>query len=362
MRFIGLELILASAVLLCGSTCSLPWARSRREEISIVAYNVHNLFDDVDAGTEYPEFRLGSSSWNSELYRKRLELTAYALKSLYPEHEDGPDLLCLSEVESPKVIRDLAEGPLKDDGYRWAFVGGPPSSPIRCALLSRLPILSAKAHALSVDSAGTRDMLEVSVGLEPEKEGGGRRLELLLCHWKSRLEGAEATEGLRRSAAALAVSRLSALFSEDEDALVLVCGDFNESPDEFERAGKAYATAFMPSRAAEGGDVPAAWMEGALMVADSRGDASTRPGEIALFSPWKEKGGWSYVFKGDEERLDGILISRGLVDGADWEFVDFAVGDDPELLDDDGTPFAWNGTAGFSDHLPIAVRLGRSDR
>jgi len=362
---IHLKFVLAAAVaaLSCGSTCSLPWSEKPDATIVIASYNVHNLFDDVDDGTEYPEFRPGSSTWNATLYAKRLERTAYALKSLYPDGEKAPDIICLTEIENAKVLADLATGALKDGSYRWAFVGGPSSSSIHCGILSRLPIASARAHATAGSEGGGRDMLEASFEIGAGKAKGGELLTIFLCHWKSRLEGAKETEEERRCASALAELRLDEILKEDPDRLVLVCGDFNESPDEFKRVGRAYPTAFMPSAtgaAASGVSPPEAWFEGVLKLSPSRGDASSEPGRVVLFSPWEENGGWSYQFRGDKERLDGFLVSGTLLDGKGFEFKDFKVADDPELLDEDGLPFAWNGANGYSDHLPIALRLGKA--
>ena len=66
------------------------------------------------------------------------------------------------------------------------------------------------------------------------------------------------------------------------------------------------------------------------------------------------------MFRGDRECLDGFLVSKGLLDGKGLEFQDFKVADDSNLLDEDGLPFVWNGSAGYSDHLPIVLRLGSS--
>ena len=348
------------AALCCGSTCSLPWSQKSQEALTIVSYNVHNLFDDVEDGTEYPEFKPGTSTWNSALYAKRLKLAAYALNSLYPDNEAGPDILCLTEIENAKVLSDLALGPLKEGKYRWVFVGGPASSPIHCGILSRLPLVSAKAHAIADSDMNGRDMLEAEFELGSGTSGTKELLTIFLCHWKSRLGGTQETEDKRRLASTLAASRIEEILKEDPKRLILVCGDFNESPDEFARVKQAYGTAFMPSASQAilaGTKTPASWFEGVLRWSSSRQGAAFEAGKVTLFSPWEEFGGWSYKFRGDEERLDGFLLSGCLLDGEGFDFLDFKTADDPELLDEDGSPFAWNGANGYSDHLPIAIRL-----
>ncbi|HEY9054576.1 MAG TPA: endonuclease/exonuclease/phosphatase family protein [Rectinemataceae bacterium] len=338
--------------------CSLPWTVEEPKDYLIVAYNAHNLFDAQESGLEYPEFRLSNGSWNQELYAKRLDLTAKVLLSVCPDRGHPPDILCLSEIENENVLRDLAEGPLKSAGYRWACAGGPSDSPVRCCVLSRFPIISARAHSSSAEGGQVsgRDMLEIHVELGSRGgKGGASRLTIFVCHWKSRIEGKQKTEPARRAAAALLASRIEELRDSEPSVPIVVCGDFNESPDEFARAGGAYPTAFMP---AVGEKIPdPRWLEDCLLLARNPEAIEEQGGKIALFTPWELAGGYSYVYKGEKERLDGFLLSRGLMDGTGLDFLDFFPVDDPSLLSSTGEPLAWNGKTGYSDHLPIALRL-----
>lgn len=359
-------LALCSFVLLCGSRCSSPWQSAGDEHFSILSYNVHNLFDDEDSGSEYPEFRVGGGSWSGTAYRARLENTGLALKSVFPEGR-MPDLLCLQEIDSRKVLEDLASGPLREAGYGWTALGGPPASPVKCGVISRLPIDSFRVHALEIDTGGQsagrfRDMLEVGIAHE-----GGGYLAVFVCHWKSRKEGEAETEDFRRKAAALLESRIVELRNLRPEVHVVVCGDFNESPDEFERAGRKYPSAFMPARPAlaedgpkrkgEGSSFPRNWYEEALELTGRLSAARVADGEAVLYSPWFGKEGYSYRYRGRDERLDGFLLGPGFDDGQGFEYADFLVCRAPELTDEAGTPRVWNGTSGFSDHLPIALLL-----
>ncbi|HAP55272.1 MAG TPA: hypothetical protein DCQ16_05015 [Spirochaetaceae bacterium] len=332
--------------------------------MSIASYNVQNLFDDKDDGLEYPEFSLGGGKWNAELYRKRLKNVGEALACL-GEDRGFPDILCLVEVEGLSVLEDLSSGPLKKADYRWAACCGPDTSPVRCALLSRYPILRARSHGL-MDAGGFgpgRDVLEVELALGGE--GAPRRLIVFVCHWKSRREGEAATEPARRAAAGLLNARMAELAAGSPEALMMVCGDFNESPDEFERVGRRYPTALMPEPAGvlDGryGELAADWFEESLMVTNSVAAARLEKGRLVLYSPWAGQGGYSYVYKGDEERLDGFLLGPGFADGRGLEFGSFYVGNDPRLLDESGSPLAWTGASGYSDHLAIACRLAFAD-
>ena len=358
-------LLIIAAAWLCGSRCSLPWEDRVSTELVIVSYNAHNMFDDREDGGEYPEFSIDAGKWNADLYARRLENAAAAIGSFSPEgspsDERLPDIVCLQEVENEKVLVDLAQGALKKGGYRWVALGGPSTSTIKCGVLSRYPLSALKAHSLAdAWSFGpARDMLEVEIDLGSGEPG----LTILICHWKSRREGEATTEVARRGASFLAASRVAAIHAQDPERPVILCGDFNESPDEFDRAMHSYPTALMPDReelsidqAGESG-IPEAWFDGVLRVSSLPSAASLDGGAVTLYSPWAGSEGFSYIFDGEKERLDGFLLSPALLDGQGLEFAGFMVSNEPSLLDGKGEPLAWNGSSGFSDHLPIALTL-----
>ncbi|MEW6548233.1 MAG: endonuclease/exonuclease/phosphatase family protein [Spirochaetota bacterium] len=375
----GWAAILPALALFLGARCSLPWNVPGPRVVEIVSYNAHNLFDDQQDGGEYPEFIPGSSGWNASLYKTRLENTAFAAAS--PFSGDGaattapswPDILCLAEIEGEKVLKDLAEGPMAKVGYRWMALGTESASAIRCGILSRFPILACRSHALG-DAWGfgpLRDMLEVDIGLwEDGKSGGkgdgedGEVLTLFLCHWKSRKEGARETEEARRQAAELLSRRMREIQALDPLRALVACGDFNENPDEYLRAGRAYPTAFAPpdsgSPGKPGGTIEVCSSLEALKAGPPPSQDLRGSGSLRLFSPWEQEGGYSYVFQGAGERLDGFLLAPSLADGKGLEFDDFRVGSSPELFGQDGVPAGWNGRSGYSDHLPVGIRLSSS--
>lgn len=350
---------------LCGFRCSLPWDKGGNESLVIASYNVHNLFDAQDDGKEYPEFSVASGKWNAELYRRRLENVAQALCFLDGDGKRWPDVLCLEEIEGKKVLVDLAVGSLAKAEYGWMACAGPEASPVCCGILSRFPILSVKSHALA-DAWGYgsgRDILEAELDLG--SEWAQARMTLFVCHWKSRREGEGATEIARKGASALLASRMARLAEESSERPMIVCGDFNESPDEFERSGRRYPTALMPDPAESIGgrysNLPAEWFKGAILVSGRPEAARAGSSGVVLYSPWAGREGYSYMYKGKGERLDGFLLGPGFSDSKGLEFSGFSLGEDPSLMDDSGAPLAWTGTSGYSDHLPIACTLRLAD-
>jgi len=354
-RFFTAAAAFAAALALssCGVSCSAVGAEQKRP-LSILSYNVLSLFDPVDDGTEYSDFSVAKGSWDEARYRRRLDnLAKVALEGTKGSVTTaGPDILCLVEVEDRRVLEDLRDGPLKSAGYRYIAISPAPGAAINTGLLSRIPIASLAAHAISGTSIsrGRRNILEAVLEVD------GARLGLLVCHWKSKLEGAEATEEERREAAALVASRVTALIAADPDIGIVVCGDFNENPDEYVRVGRRYATALMPEAEAR---VPAGER---LLIAPGAGETGFRGGEPVLYSPWAESDGFSYAYKGERERIDGFLISTTLLLGGKLRYRSFSVVDAPFLLDSSGAPLPWSSYSGvgYSDHLPILLTLERA--
>ena len=356
-------LILALVCLSClsASRCSNPLSPSGGDSITIVAYNVKSLFDAVDNGPEFPEFSVARGRWDDARYRMRLANAAAAVLAAVPRGAGlpGPDLLCLEEIENEGVLEALRSGPLSAARYRYAAVAPAEGGPFSDCVLSRLPIVSTRCHAATTPGGRVgRDLLEV------ELEAKGGRLVLLSCHWKSKSGGGEETEEARREEAALVRGRAAALLSAGPGAALVVCGDFNESPDEYLRVDRRYATALMPVEEVHRGAAPSAGGSlplRRLLVASTPALALPLEGEVVLFSPWAASAGYSYSYsyRGSRERLDGFLLSPGLLGEGGLRFKAFAVAAAPFLLDAKGDPLAWpgSGASGYSDHLPVLLEL-----
>ena len=333
-------------------SCSSIGPGKGQGRLTVMSYNVHNLFDAEDSGLEYPEFSVAGGNWDSARYRARLEGLAEVVRAAAPLTR-GPDLVCLVEIENQAVLEALRRGPLASSGYSRSLLAPASGQAVNCGILSRWPVLGLKVHGAQAGGRTGRYILEASFDVS------GRRLTVFLCHWKSKLGGAEATEAERRCAAALVAGRAAALLRADPAAEFLVCGDFNEGPDEYLACGKAYQTALLPAGAG-GADSPKRAEGLCLLVAASPEDAGLEPdGSPALYSPWAASDGWSYLMDGRGERIDGFLLSPGLLDGEGLSMDGFFPLDADFLLDASGAPVPYNARtgAGYSDHLPVVLTL-----
>lgn len=338
------RLVLACCIplILCACVrCDTGLLRSRPAEFTLMAYNVQTLFDSRDQGGEYPDFLVSAGTWDEVRYRKRLQNLGELIKAIVP---GGPDILVLSEIENVGVLADLAK---ELGAYPEAVFSPDEEAVLACGLLSRFPVLAARAHLARPAGAPAsvpRYLLEVELSV------AGVPLVVLAAHWKSKLGGAAETEVFRRDAAFLAASLIRQRLRERPGLAILLAGDLNENPDEYLRVDGAFATALMPVEAGQGH-----W----LTITDNRAEANADPAELVLYSPWQDYGGYSYFYAGLEERIDHILLAATLLGSGPLRFKEFSAQVPDFALGSHGSPLKWlSATAtGYSDHAPVLARF-----
>lgn len=330
-------------------------APARPGSVVVMSYNLQTLFDPVDQGGEYEEFRVSTGAWSEALYKTRLAALASSVlaASLPGGTGKGPDVLVVQEAENARVLRDLAEAA---GGYPYIASSPDEDASLGCGVLSRYPITAVRAHRVrkpdGAPSSVPRYLLEVGLDI------GGRSLVVIAVHLKSKLGGAEETEAERRAAAGFASILVGSRLAADPSLAVIVAGDFNENPDEFERVGRAYPTALM---APDAGPGPWLLIAGDRGACNAGGDSALVAPAPVLYCPWEEGGGYSYRFQGERERIDQMLLSPGLVSDGGCPFAFQSFGAEPPefAIDAEGNPLGWNARSGsgYSDHLPVRIRL-----
>lgn len=349
---------------------------TRGETITILSYNVQNLFDAERDGTEYRGYDPARGAWDAQIVAAKAGRLARVIRRA---PRGGPDVLCLQEVENRRVLELLATQHLEGMGYRAGAVTETAGSPVQVGLLSRLPVEAVRVHApvsgwpparREENPAGVlRSVLEVRLSAD------GRRLHLFVNHWKSRAGGAAQTAPARRAAARVVARRIRALQAADPGAEIVVCGDLNTEPDTFTRTGGAYPTALMPLEAADGGphallvSPDAAAVRAATRQAPAAVGAPPAGRGPVLFSPWglTEAPG-SYVYRERWERIDHTLVSAGLLDASGLRVSAFDVVRPPFATEQSGYPKASPRPArgrpasigGYSDHFPVLLTLTRA--
>jgi endonuclease/exonuclease/phosphatase family metal-dependent hydrolase len=378
MKQIITGLLAALAVFLW--SCSDVKTETQAKHLTIVSWNVQNLFDGIDNGNEHNEFK-SSAGWNNEKYRARI--TGFA-GIIGGSGGINPDILALLEVENSTVIEDLAESSGMD--YRWSFFAGAPGSPIGLGVISRLPITEAVAHSLHAEEGSIpRPVAEVRI------DTGSGPLVLFVCHWKSKLGGERKTETLRQAGATIIARRLEEIATEEPETPVIIMGDLNVNYDEFARIEAAYPCALLPDTddaAAIIRTIPArrpvrSGFQDFLVISGQKPPRAeffpTARGVV--YSPWLEESSenqdefgnleelpgngspvpqGSYYYQDRWETIDHFLLNAALFNAPGWQYEQFRVLAKPPFASGEGFPRKYNPKtgSGFSDHLPILLSLG----
>jgi endonuclease/exonuclease/phosphatase family metal-dependent hydrolase len=322
--------------------------------LTIMSYNVENLFDDVKDGTEYREFDPGRGKWNGDAFQQRVKALSEVLRKSIA---GGPDILLLQEVENGHALQVLVTEGARGMGYTWYALVPKDGLAANVAIASRLPITKIRTHAVGPWKDAKKRGFPVRDILEAQVEISGHALYLFNNHWKAKTEGTEATETSRRESASVLARRIGEILAIDPAADIVAAGDMNENVDEFTRAGRRYVTALMPA----GEDTTAA----VISLADAPPPFTGPAAGCVLFDPWLEMrkdARGSYAWHGEWLTVDHMLLSAGLFDRQGftyrrWSFKPLKL---PFLLDKQGMPRRWNnrdGKNGFSDHLPILLSL-----
>lgn len=347
-----LACILYPAVLFLSCTaCSLPFGgETPPQEVSILSWNVQNLFDDVTDGGEYDEFNPAKGEWNTSLFRIRINRVKEVLSSLSGGY---PDIVLFQEMENENTLNVLSAEVLKNH-YPWHILLEESDMSIHTAVLSRYPVVSiGKLETGYAGRVRLRPVTEIHFDLK------GRELIVFNNHWKSRSEGLAATEDGRIAAAEVLTARIKKLIAADPGALILAAGDFNENHDEYKKIGRAYRTALIPSIET----VPDEWT-GSLYTCSKGSASKVEDGRLILYSPWYDVNiAGSYGYNSRWEKIDHFFLWNSFFDGSGYEYSSFEVVKRDFMLNDYGFPSRWFSYSeeGYSDHLPVLLRIADND-
>jgi endonuclease/exonuclease/phosphatase family metal-dependent hydrolase len=316
-------------------------------EVKIASYNVENLFDMKDDGTEYEQYIPNTSwGWNEEIHRIKLRNTAQVI------YDIGADVIGLQEIESETALKELRAQLNRQGLYysHYAFARTK-NTAVAVALLSRYPIVSALSRSVGAHRA-YRDILEVKLNIH------GKNLRVFVNHWKSK----SGPESMRIQSAKVLKKRLEEL---DEDEPYILMGDFNSHHEEYKT--------FVKSRKHNDTEGITGINHILKTIDDDQNPityASLQSNDDSLYNLWyelPEDQRWSHEYRGHHEGLDNMIISPSLADGKGLEYVRGSFGRfDAPYLFYKGKPYRWQQSRkfpkhhlgeGYSDHLAIFAKI-----
>ncbi|MFP4444958.1 MAG: endonuclease/exonuclease/phosphatase family protein [Desulfosudaceae bacterium] len=312
--------------------------------VKIATYNVENLFDAQNDGSEYPDYVPGGrAGWNRRLAVIKTAHTARVIAAL------AADVVALQEIESRRAL-DRLRKKLRADGrdYPYSALADTAETTVACALLSRFPLQQTEEIS---PGPGRRNILKAVVSVDEHP------LVLFINHWKSR-QGPES----RRLVYARALKKEIDQLPPDADVVVL--GDFNANYNEYE-------TFRDKARLNDTGGITGinhvlgTVQEGRLVdesILIRRRDHRYLYNLWLELPPWQR---WSHEYFGHRSSLDSIIVSGGLFDDHGISYLDNSFARfTADFLFRDGAIFRWQQAdhgrgrhlgEGYSDHLPLVA-------
>lgn len=319
------------------------WQNAAQRNLTVVFYNVENLFDlEDEPGKQDGEFTPQSEkNWDTNKYQKKLADISRVISGI--NEGDLPEIVGLCEVENEKVLQDLVRtGLLANGNYRIVHHESPDLRGIDCALIYRPDEFQIVDHfAVPVrfeddPEYTTRDILYVK-GRTLNRE----ELHIFVNHWPSRIGGVAQTEPKRLKVARTLKSKIDSVMIASPNGHIIVMGDMNDEPDN----------------------------KSLLEVLGAKPPSSPGALLVNLMFPEFEEGRGSYNYRGSWDMLDNLIVSPGLLDSKGFS----VVGEKGYIYreswmeytnsqGDVGPNRTYGGPnyyGGVSDHFPVYFRLRR---
>ena len=313
------------------------------EEISLMSYNVENLFDNKDdIGKDDKaflpaSFKRGSYhkghckkievkkwrdeclylDWSEEAKTKKILNIAKVVSSFSP---NGADIIAFQEIENISVLRDLFKE-LEPLGYLdFVLLEGKDYRGIDSAIISKFPIKKSKLHFIKFSPGfPTRDTRPI---LEAQIELSGNTLRIYSVHFP-----APFLDSVMRNDAFIHLESL--LNSHDDPAIAM--GDFNVTSEEETELGTFKEQSKI-------------WY-----VSHQQGCK-----ECAGTYYYKPKDDWSF--------LDAILVSKGRGVSFNTNSIDVLI-NQSNAFKDSSKPKGFDAVSmeGVSDHFPVIAKVNFSN-
>jgi predicted extracellular nuclease len=338
----GLSKSLIILTVLFFTSCA-PWKNAAYRNMSVVFYNVENLFDlENEPGKNDGEFTPeGEKNWDMIKYQKKLADISRVISGI--NEGDLPEIVGLCEVENEQVLAELVmTGLLANGKYKVVHHESPDFRGIDCALIYRPEEFKVTDHfAVPVrfeDDPGsvTRDILYVKGRTRNREE-----FHIFVNHWPSRIGGVAQTESKRIAVARILKGKIDSVLAASSKAHIIVMGDMNDDPDN----------------------------KSLLEVLNAQPPSTTGATLVNLMFPDFKEGRGTYNYRGNWNMLDNLIVSPGLLDDRGFRCVEekghIFREEWMEYKNRDGeispnrTYGGPNYYGGVSDHFPVYFRLKR---
>ena len=289
-----------------------------QEPLRIISYNVENLFDCQHDSLKNDSSFLpdGDRHWTYYRYQTKLDRIAQVIVNI--SGWESAEMVGLCEVENERCLRDLCYR-LKRFHYKFVHYESADERGIDVALLydsTKVKILDSKPLRVDLQGDVTRDILYVEALV-----GNQDTLYAMVCHLPSQLGGTAATEGKRNAVKQVLKQQVDSILRVQSEAKIVVMGDMNS---------------------------------------DARDDLQ---GMSNMMIGCEKEGKGTHKYKGMWSCLDQFYLSTTLKNNANVIIFspEWLLEEDTKYLDyqPKRTYVGYRYHDGYSDHLPVVLRVSR---
>ncbi len=310
--------------------CSLFIVHLNAKAFTVASYNVENLFDLQDDGTEYKEYKPNIKYWNKKLLNIKLTNISKVINQL------DVDIIALQEIESQNALKLLLE---KLSFYKYSHFLKNPDSSVGLAVLSKFPIIKTNTIQIDKFDIYSRPILEVIFKIDNKK------FKIYINHWRSKRAGEN--ERIK-----YAIALKNYIFNLDEDDDYVLLGDFNSNYNEYQtfkydkKLNNTYGITGI-------NHILNTTIDEKPILSSNIMDYEKQI-HFNLWLELKKQNRFSYKYRGDNNTPDNMLLPKALFDNDNISYIpeSFKVFK-PNYLYKNNKIKRWKKNKGYSDHLPI---------
>ncbi|MCW9025834.1 MAG: endonuclease/exonuclease/phosphatase family protein [Thiovulaceae bacterium] len=309
--------------------------------MKIATYNVEALFDLEKKGYKYKEYKpYGKSLWNKKNYNIKLNNISRVIKDI------DADIIALQEIHSLNALKDL-RFKLKQKGlyYKYYKIADKKDSAIKVAVLSKIPFIYSKEVKVT-STYKYRNIQELKFKV------GKNNFYLFNNHWKAK----SGPESMRMVSAKKLRDRIEEI---GYDKNIILVGDFNSHYEE--------NILFLKNRRHNDTNGRTGINDILRTKYQTKKAKDTKYKKDSFYNLWydaEEQDRYSYIFRGNKEALDNILVSQSILDKKNMYYKDSSIRNISKdyMIYKGKYPYRWSISKartpkhkgkGYSDHLPV---------
>ena len=291
------KLFLLQIIIIYFLSAFLYCSYEQDEYLFVAFWNVENLFDTVDDAEKNDEDFLptGIYEWDQERLERKMYNLARVIRSM--NDDKGPDILGICEGEHVYLLDSMANSFLSDLNYTSVGLESPDNRGIDNALMfksDKFKLLSVAGDTVKL-TAGFPTRLILYVNL---LNNYNDTLHIFVNHFPSRRGGQEESEINRIETAQILRNAVNRVFNKNSNAKIIVMGDFNDEPSNTSILNTLGAVPLKCDSVIQSN-----------FIADNESDLFNTSYESY------EAGEGTFMFRGNWNMLDQIIISRELLIG-----------------------------------------------